>query len=71
MLESPCKPDCPERSPTCHGECDRYFAFEICNESERNTRFREKELDNDLFKSSRHYKKKKRRRSYLDGHGDF
>lgn len=22
---NPCKPDCPERSATCHGSCQRYL----------------------------------------------
>ena len=24
---NPCSPDCRSRSPTCHGECEKYLAF--------------------------------------------
>ena len=27
-LKPPCTKDCPDRSRTCHGECERYQAFE-------------------------------------------
>jgi len=26
-MKNPCVPNCPERSRTCHAECDRYTAF--------------------------------------------
>lgn len=25
--DSPCAPDCPNRSPHCHGTCEKYAAF--------------------------------------------
>lgn len=25
--DSPCDRDCPERSPTCHGSCERYRQY--------------------------------------------
>ena len=25
--ENPCKRDCPERSPTCHAECEKYLTW--------------------------------------------
>ena len=24
---SPCKPDCPNRSPVCHGTCEKYIEW--------------------------------------------
>ena len=29
MNRSPCKRDCPDRSITCHAECEKYKAFQI------------------------------------------
>ena len=26
-MKSPCARDCPDRSPTCHGECQKYLDF--------------------------------------------
>jgi len=26
-MKNPCKKDCPDRSPTCHAECEAYLAF--------------------------------------------
>ena len=25
--DSPCAPDCPDRSPHCHASCEKYAAF--------------------------------------------
>ena len=27
-VKQPCEKDCPERSPECHGKCERYKAFQ-------------------------------------------
>lgn len=27
LIENPCKPECAERSPTCHGNCEKYQAY--------------------------------------------
>lgn len=27
MKKNPCRPDCPGRSDTCHGNCPKYAAF--------------------------------------------
>lgn len=33
-MGSPCVPECPGRSPTCHAECEKYRAFaEACAET--------------------------------------
>lgn len=72
MLEpnNPCKPDCPERSPTCHSECERYIAYDILRDIYRDQVHREKERTYDLMQTSRHAKKQKRRRCYADNrHG--
>ena len=71
MLENPCKRDCPKRSSTCHSDCEKYFIYDLLNESERNRRFQESQRKDDLFKSSRSYKKKKRRRPYADNRGGY
>ena len=26
-MKNPCKKDCPDRSPTCHSECEPYLKF--------------------------------------------
>lgn len=26
-MKNPCTPDCPDRSQSCHGVCDKYAAF--------------------------------------------
>lgn len=41
----PCKPDCPDRSPTCHGTCERYAAFAAKVEAERAERQRQADID--------------------------
>lgn len=70
MLESPCKPDCPERTPTCHAECPRYIAFDIINDIQRDKIRQEKEKEYNIRCTSRHSKKKKRRRPYADNRGN-
>ena len=27
-MKTICDPECPDRSPTCHGECERYKTYE-------------------------------------------
>lgn len=36
----PCVPECEERSPTCHAECEKYRAF-----AERCAKIRKKRID--------------------------
>ena len=26
-MKSPCEKNCPDRSPTCHGECEKYLEY--------------------------------------------
>lgn len=35
MIEQPCKKDCPNRSATCHAECEAYLQFMEHNAKER------------------------------------
>ncbi len=70
--KKPCPPDCPERSGTCHAECPRYLAFVIYNEIWRDKIAQEKKRENDLFVTSRHNKKKKKRGCpYADNRGGY
>lgn len=68
MLLSPCK-DCPDRYLGCHSECEKYIAYDILNDIRRDQALREKHREDDLFKSSRHNRKKKRRKPYADHRG--
>lgn len=40
-VKNPCAKDCPDRSPTCHGECERYAAFAAHCERMRQARHQE------------------------------
>lgn len=73
MLEpnQPCKPDCPDRSPTCHSECEKYLAYDILRDIYRDQVNREKERIYDFLLTSRHSKKQKRRRAYADSRGGY
>ena len=44
-MKPPCTQDCPDRSPTCHSECERYKEFRKKNAEERDRRYRENEVD--------------------------
>lgn len=33
-MKNPCKKDCPDRSSTCHAECEKYLAFHEHNKRE-------------------------------------
>ncbi len=70
MLEVPCN-NCPDRTSTCHGSCDKYFVFNLCKEYERNLKLKEAALQDDLFKTSRHNNGKKRRKPYADSRGGY
>lgn len=35
-MTNPCVNDCPGRSPTCHGSCEKYAAFKVALEEKRN-----------------------------------
>ena len=42
--QSPCVPRCPNRSPTCHAECDKYREFAEQRTAFREQRFRENDI---------------------------
>ena len=68
MLKAPCE-NCPDRHLGCHSECEKYIAYDIVNGILRDQALREKELNYDLLKTSRHAKQQKRRRAYADSRG--
>lgn len=37
-MNNPCVKDCPDRSATCHAECEKYAAFAAWCEEEREKR---------------------------------
>ena len=37
-MDVPCVKDCPDRSPTCHGTCEKYAAYAAWCEEEREAR---------------------------------
>lgn len=44
-MKPPCTQDCPDRSPTCHSECEKYQEFQKKNAEERDRRYRENEVE--------------------------
>lgn len=44
-MKPPCSQDCPDRSPTCHSECEKYQEFQKKNAAERDRRYRENEVE--------------------------
>jgi hypothetical protein len=38
-MENPCKKDCPRRSPTCHGKCEKYLDFSRERQAENVARY--------------------------------
>lgn len=73
MLETnnPCKRDCPRRSPACHANCWDYFEYDLFNIINRELRQQEQQLETNIRETSRHMKKKKRRRPYADNRGGY
>lgn len=41
MRKAPCL-NCPDRSPTCHGECEKYKQFKAEREVENAERYKER-----------------------------
>lgn len=41
----PCKKDCPNRSPSCHGQCDAYIAYEKERNAIYEQRAKQRETD--------------------------
>lgn len=45
MVENPCARDCPDRTATCHAECEKYARFFAWREEQRKKRAEEKTLE--------------------------
>lgn len=43
-MKSPCKKDCPDRSPTCHAECEAYLAFHKHNQEKYKKHMKETDI---------------------------
>lgn len=69
-VEAPCK-DCPDRHYLCHSECEKYLTFHKEREAYLNWKAKENQLNEDIWATSRHNVKKKRRRSYADRRGGY
>lgn len=67
MLRGPCK-GCPDKTPGCHSNCEKYIAYRICLDALREQEAQEKKLKEDLYLSSRQSKayEKRRRESYAN-----
>ena len=37
-MKNPCDRNCPERSATCHGKCEKYAAYVAWNEERKRVR---------------------------------
>lgn len=51
MIKPPCKPECKDRSPTCHGNCERYKLYRI--EIDKRNAERRKNYDADAVCKAR------------------
>ena len=45
-MEIPCVKDCPDRTPTCHGKCEKYKAYAAWRAEERKKRAEEARIRN-------------------------
>ena len=61
MIEQPCKKDCPNRSATCHAECEAYLQFIEYNSIQREDIHRKKKINGYIRDAVRASKKKSRR----------
>lgn len=43
MIEPPCDQNCPERSETCHGTCEKYRNYDADNKKRREEKDADKE----------------------------
>ena len=59
-MQSPCKKDCPDRSATCHAECEAYLQFLEENAKERERIHVSKKVNGYIRDSVRASKKKSR-----------
>lgn len=60
MIEQPCKKDCPNRSATCHAECEAYLQFMERNAQERERIHNSKKVNGYIRDAVRASKKKSR-----------
>lgn len=47
--KNPCKRDCPERSPTCHAECERYFKWREACKAEQAEKDKKRIAENNYY----------------------
>ena len=67
-MKAPCK-DCPDRFVGCHSQCEKYIAFQKYREEYLEYRHKQNHLKDDLWKTSRYSKMKKKRRYYHENSG--
>ena len=70
MSNAPCK-DCPDRVVGCHSTCEKYIEYRKERDKFLEERMKETRLKDDLWATSRHNQKKKRRRPYADNRGGY
>lgn len=51
-VNGPCRKDCPNRSITCHAECEEYKVWQQARRKELDNRQTQKEIDYTLTKMS-------------------
>lgn len=61
-VEMPCGKDCPDRSQSCHGECERYAEFVKYNELRKKEKLNYLDTEYVLY-CNREKRKEKRRKS--------
>ena len=64
MSINPCAKDCPNRSATCHAECEKYAVFAKEREEERQAEWKERQAEARMsgYVIERNIKARKRRR---------
>lgn len=61
-MKNPCAKECPDRSPTCHSECEKYTAFAEERAEKRATMMKENEVVGyDYYKTAMLAKRRRRR----------
>lgn len=70
MSNAPCK-DCPDRVVGCHSACEKYIEYRKERDKFLEQRMKETRLRDDLWVTSRHNKRQKRRRPYADHRGGY
>lgn len=54
QVPNPCRPDCPNRSGTCHINCAAYQAYAAANEMRRQANLEQQQLRSDCIDARRH-----------------